>query len=1067
LKHNLKPVPDDKVVLKRMPPNSQLVLDMPSDLVKKLVADLEEEEWLRQQREQAEGNAVTKKGVICVNPMTPRQFQWFVNSSILYKCFTIGLLADSEVGSVGAEMLDALGQIWFFAEVGFRTGLLAKDFVSIYCSSRWMMMDFVLICFGVLPWVLVPFGGPLAEAGSLLRALQLVRFGHFKGQAEKLRYHNMFRQFYMVMEGCYASVFVMMYNIAVMMFSCFAFACFSVFLFGRYVRDGHELEEYFGWVGGTMVTFFQITVLDGGLELARRAIRHQNGTAILFVLLILWQTMILLNVVTSTMFEPYFDLCSEDQERNKKMRMQSTLNMARELTEIFVAGDDEGDGLVSKQEFEKMFLDPKAKELIAQFAIERKDVEDVFAYLDEDNSGSLEPEDFLRGICKMQGPAMARDLYAMQKKLERFGRDMKELLEMVEKKLRDAAAGNIPSDHSFEPYEDDEGSPTVQKIVPSDPHNHHPPAGVPVGFSEDYARRLIWLMKFLINAPGQSTRDGTSATATPGHQHFLELKDDGPAEQKEYKLTATALGLRPSITDAVAAQPTTLEKKIKYPNLYYMVQTASYESCVCGLICFNCLTIGAQANLAEGQNSTIFQLLDAICLIAFISEALIQSLANGFVEHYLLNMWHLADLLLIFVCGVLASWVLEPLGYEWGATLRAMQMLRAMRMVKPVARSKHRPEFRQVWMIIGGVAHATKIMCYNALVLIFVLFGFGAMAAETLGKGTKDLDDEEGQYIHDRFSGMGPAMFTMLQIMLLDGGLEIARVAIRRFPLSFFLLFVYMGVGILTVVNVIFATVVECVLDLGRAYQAKFERKREAIMHARLNNLERMFKVLDRDGGGTLSKKEFIKVFENPNAAAQLRALSVGPSDVEEVFGILDDDFSGTLDLGEFIEGIAKIQGQAKAKDLMIAERTLTRIFSMLAQRLDVLQRLVVDLTPKIADKVFTRITEELRGAFGHEQRRFLCSFLDQLEKSQDVTSADPVVMRITDIERYSSQQVLSTVDSPMIFRRDSDPVATENRRLQQEVGRIRRQLVETNHELASMKTQLAMGEASVAGNRR
>jgi hypothetical protein len=82
--------------------------------------------------------------------------------------------------------------------------------------------------------------------------------------------------------------------------------------------------------------------------------------------------------------------------------------------------------------------------------------------------------------------------------------------------------------------------------------------------------------------------------------------------------------------------------------------------------------------------------------------------------------------------------------------------------------------------------------------------------------------------------------------------------------------------------------------------------------------MERIFNVIDEDGGGDITFSEMQRFISEDNSELSdyLEALGITSSDVWVLFKLLDLDGSGKIDVHEFIQGCMRLKGEARSFDI-------------------------------------------------------------------------------------------------------------------------------------------------------
>lgn len=113
------------------------------------------------------------------------------------------------------------------------------------------------------------------------------------------------------------------------------------------------------------------------------------------------------------------------------------------------------------------------------------------------------------------------------------------------------------------------------------------------------------------------------------------------------------------------------------------------------------------------------------------------------------------------------------------------------------------------------------------------------------------------------------------------------------------------------------AVIVENVLKEALTTDEELVQQVEAETELVMYDLFDIFRRMDLDQSGAISREEFKDGMANPKVEARLQRLDISFVDAEDIFDILDHDKSGTIMLEEFMEGCMKARGSAQAKDML------------------------------------------------------------------------------------------------------------------------------------------------------
>ena len=241
------------------------------------------------------------------------------------------------------------------------------------------------------------------------------------------------------------------------------------------------------------------------------------------------------------------------------------------------------------------------------------------------------------------------------------------------------------------------------------------------------------------------------------------------------------------------------------------VESPRVQRVVVAAILVNALILGLETSdaLMAGWGG-LLTVIDRLCLFLFVAELLAKLFAQrgGFFR----SGWNCFDLLVIGIA-------LVPGAGPW-AVLRSLRVLRVLRLLSVV------PSLRKVVAAflhaipgLGGVSALLGILLYTSAVLATNLFG-----------------DDYPEW----FGGLGRSLFTLFQILTLEGWANMVRVIMKTHPWApaFFLPFILTAT--FTALNLFIGVIVSAMQELAMAP----ERKTPAPDKELLDRLEADLKAL-------------------------------------------------------------------------------------------------------------------------------------------------------------------------------------------------------------------------------
>ena len=191
----------------------------------------------------------------------------------------------------------------------FVTELLMRFFVyrGRFFHDPWRVFDFIIVGIALMP---------ASEAFSILRALRVLRL---------LRLVSMVPSMRGVVSALLAALPGMGSIIALMSLVLYVAAVMATQLFGAIA------PEFFGSLGASMFTLFQIMTVEGWPDIARGIIAEAPYAWIFFVAYLLIATFMVLNLFIAVVVNAMQSQVAEDLKGEEEMHTQQILNELRAL----------------------------------------------------------------------------------------------------------------------------------------------------------------------------------------------------------------------------------------------------------------------------------------------------------------------------------------------------------------------------------------------------------------------------------------------------------------------------------------------------------------------------------------------------------------------------------------------------------------------------------------------------------------------------------------------------------------------------------------------------------------
>jgi len=396
-------------------------------------------------------------------------------------------------------------------------------------------------------------------------------------------------------------------------------------------------------------------------------------------------------------------------------------------------------------------------------------------------------------------------------------------------------------------------------------------------------------------------------------------------------------GCRNYVAEKTVLHQALARDEVNHPikSVRELVMSPNWDFISAGLIMVNCVIIGWQADVRDPDDSTKMMMVvfEQFFTGAFLIELLLRVLTFNWTMFFIPDNW--LDMFLVFM-STFSTWLCPLLGLEF-AFLRKLTVLRTLRLVRLGRAVRHRPEFKEMWALMKGLTDSTETLFWTYIMISCVLYFFAVMGTSLIGqadfmaevKFNSTLPKEYiaelqlAQDIADKYFGnVALSMFTLFQVMTLDSWTGIMRPLAHVQPWINWFFIVFISVAAFVLMNLIVAVIVENAFASSNEEQAEVAKELEKKREEDIEDLKKLFYVIDADGSGMISKQELMDASKEYRVRQKLRSLDILPKDIETVWDILDDG-DGELSVEEFVEGIRRLQGEARAKDILRLQREL------------------------------------------------------------------------------------------------------------------------------------------------
>lgn len=336
---------------------------------------------------------------------------WIVESTV-FECVT-GLVILLNMILIGAEAeMKVKGQVIDWAEniERFFLALYTVELLMRFAVGRWrlfrsgwFLLDFFLVCLGLLALVVIPTIETGAQEGFeqvlIVRGLRLLRL------ARVLRMVHRFKVVWRLVSGLLSAWDTMVSTTGLIMIWLYIFGCVAL----EFITTDAELladpattsivKENFGSLPKATLTLLQFVTMDAIANVYYPLVMAKPVLIIYFLPLLMFLSIGLMNLVTAVLVEHALEHASQEAEHarlNQKQRIKDTLP---DLLKVFQGLDADGSGSLTRQELADVPISVLPPNVLENVSVDS--MEDLFEMLDVDGGGTLTQDEFLEGLLSL------------------------------------------------------------------------------------------------------------------------------------------------------------------------------------------------------------------------------------------------------------------------------------------------------------------------------------------------------------------------------------------------------------------------------------------------------------------------------------------------------------------------------------------------------------------------------------------------------------------------------------------------------------------------------------------
>lgn len=235
-------------------------------------------------------------------------------------------------------------------------------------------------------------------------------------------------------------------------------------------------------------------------------------------------------------------------------------------------------------------------------------------------------------------------------------------------------------------------------------------------------------------------------------------------------------------------------------DLENFIESPGFQTGVLFLILVNAAMLGAETfPQVHEQYGGLLRTTDRAILCVFILEIFLRIIADGW--QYFRKGWNIFDFAIVMVSLIAASSGLSA--------LRAFRVLRVLRVITVIPRMR---------VVVSALLDAIPGIASVGVVLALIIYVFAVIAATLYGPEHPSL-----------FRDVFQSMYTLFQVMTLEGWPDIAKAVRQTHPNSWIFFLTFVLIATFTMLNLFVAIVVRVVDEDSEEQQTEQQKLYEEV----------------------------------------------------------------------------------------------------------------------------------------------------------------------------------------------------------------------------------------------
>lgn len=281
---------------------------------------------------------------------------------------------------------------------------------------------------------------------------------------------------------------------------------------------------------------------------------------------------------------------------------------------------------------------------------------------------------------------------------------------------------------------------------------------------------------------------------------------------------------------------------------------------------------------------------------------------------------------LVFVLCRVIDLACSSMGIQTG--LKLMSMLRIVHLANLVKRLAPLRGFRELWLIVSGLAEAIRAVSFVVSLLMLIFWVFGTAMTILWGKKPPgSLHYPASSFTHSDFWGTVPkSMLTLFEVFTKDRWAQAITRPIVEEQWGMALFFAgFLVLTVLSLSTTLVGVVIESALSSAQANAESNGQEKQRYEALVMTSLEQLFQDADEDRNGDLTRQELHRALEKGPVRHRLKLVGISVGDLDLLFTLLDEEGSQLIKTSSFFRSCTRLRGDAMARHTSQYMTDLTR----------------------------------------------------------------------------------------------------------------------------------------------